>query len=234
MSENKQIDLDSLTTDQLEAMLAEKKKEQKAQKLAARENYEKSRDTLVEQLVARAKVLNAQMQDFKQYAIDQLEAFRETANDYGDIRKNSKGGFSLRHRATSEMVSLDRNSIPEYDERAASAEGLLKEFLEDKVKKRDLPTYRTIMALMERNKQGDLTPSRIASLLKVKDNYDDPRWIKAMELFEESFRIREISYSVSFFRKDSMQKDQAIVLTFASIPVDFLRDEKIDESKINP
>lgn len=236
MSENK-VDLSNLTTAQLEELLLEKRKEEKAKKIQARESYESGRDTLVEQLVARAKVLNDQMRDFKQYAIDQLEAFRETANDYGDIRRNSKGGFSLRHRITGEMVSLDRNSIPEYDERAASAEGLLKEFLEDKVKKRDLPTYRTIMALMERNKQGDLTPSRIASLLKVKDNYDDPRWVKAMELFEESFRIREISYSVSFYRKDSMQKDQAIVLTFASIPVNFFRDENGEgqsDTKINP
>lgn len=220
------IDLNQVTTAQLEAMLAEKKKEDKQKRLKEREAYEADRDQLVNQLVARAKVLNDQMRDFKQYAIDQLEAFREKANDYGDIRKNSKGGFSLRHRATSEMVSLDRNSIPEYDERAAMAEGQLKEFLEDKVKKKDLATYRTIMALMERNKQGDLTPSRIASLLKVRDNYDDERWQKAMQLFEESFRIREISYSVSFFRKDSMEKDQAIVLTFASIPVNFFREEE--------
>ena len=225
MSEKK-IDLSGLTSAELEAILVERKKEERIAKLKARESYEAGRDMLVEQLVARAKVLNDQMRDFKQYAIDQLEAFRETANDYGDIRKNSKGGFSLRHRHTGEMVSLDRNSIPEYDERASSAESLLKEFLEDKIKKRDLSTYRTIMALMQRNKQGDLTPSRIASLISVKDNYDDPRWQKAIELFEESFRIREISYSVSFYRKDSLQKDQAIVLTFASISVNFFRAEE--------
>jgi hypothetical protein len=64
----------------------------------------------------------------------------------------------------------------------------------------------------------------------VKDNYDDPRWQKAIELFEESFRIREISYSVSFYRKDSMQKDQAIVLTFASIPVNFFRAEEGEQA----
>ncbi|MBS4041615.1 MAG: DUF3164 family protein [Flavobacteriales bacterium] len=231
--DTKQIDLNELTTAQLEAMLAEKKKAEKVAKIAARKEYENQRDELIEQLVARAKVLNDQMRDFKQYAIDKLEDFRITANDYGDIRKNSKGGFSLRHNLTGEMVSLDRNSVPEYDERAASAESLLKEFLEDKVKKRDLADYRTLMALMERNKQGDLTPSRIALLLKVKDNYDDPRWAKAMELFEESFRIREISYSVSFFRKDKMQKDQAIVLTFASIPVRFFRDEVIAKVEEN-
>lgn len=227
--ETKQIDINSLTTAQLEAMLADKRKAEREAKVKARAAYELERDKMVTQLVARAKVLNAQMRDFKQYAMEKLEEFRDTANEYGDIRSNSKGGFSLRHRETGEMVSLDRNSIPEYDERAAMAEGLLKEFLELKVKKKDLATYRTIMALMERNKQGDLTPSRIASLLKVRDNYEDERWQKAMQLFEESFRIREISYSVSFFRKDGMQKDQAIVLTFASIPVVLLGEHKDEQ-----
>lgn len=225
------IDLSSLSACELEALLQQKKKEEREARARAREIYEQQRDELVSELVQRAQVLHMQMRDFKQYAIDRLEEFRETANLYGDIRRNSKGGFSLRHRRTQEMVSLDRNSVPEYDERAALAETLIKEFLEDKVKKRDLPTYRTIMALMERNKQGDLTVSRIASLLKVKDNYDDERWMKAMELFEESFRIREISYSVSFYNKDNMQKDKAITLTFASIPVNLLSDATNNNSQ---
>lgn len=234
MQENT-IDLSKIPTSELEAYLAEKKKQERAEKVKRRKHYEATRDTLTAQLVARAAVLNAQMRDFKQYAIDALEEFREMANEYGEIRKNSKGGFSLRHQESGEMVSLDRNSVPEYDERASMAEELLKEFLEDKIKKRDLQTYRTINALMARNKQGDLIPSRIASLISIKDNYDDPRWHKAIQLYEESFRIREISYSVSFYRKDSMQKDQAIVLTFASIPVNFFRDEVIEsDTKSTP
>ncbi len=219
------IDVTQLSAADLESLLRAKQKEEKEKKAKERDAYEASRDELVAELVQRAQVLHIQMRQFKQYAIDALEEFRERANAYGDIRSNSKGGFGLRHRNNGQMVSLDRNTVPEYDERAAMAEALLKEFLEDKVKKRDLATYRTIMALMERNKQGDLTVSRVASLLKVKDNYDDERWIKAMELFEESFRIREISYSVSFYKKDNMQKDQAITLTFASIPVELIDKE---------
>src|SRR5574343_130390 len=223
------IDLSEISTAELEALLKMKQQEDRERRARDRENYEQKRYELVAELVQRAHVLHMQMRDFKQYAIDRLEEFREIANAYGDIRRNSKGGFSIRHRATNEMVSLDRNAVPEYDERAALAETLIKEFLEDKVKKRDLPTYRTIMALMERNKQGDLTVSRIASLLKVRDNYEDERWVKAMNLFEESFRIREISYSVSFYKKTLLEKDEAISLTFASIPVQLINDKPITQ-----
>jgi len=214
------VDLSKLTTDELQELLKKKQKEEKEKRLREKQEYEAKRDLLVTSLIDRAKVLHNQMKDFKQYAIDTLEAFREEANAYGDIKKTSKGGFSLRHSETQELVSLDRNTIAEYDERASMAEGLIKEFLEDKVKKRDQQTFRMVTALLERNKQGDFTPGRIASLLKVKDNYEDPRWVKAMQLFEESYRVRDISYSVSFFRKNAMDKDEAITLTFASIPVD--------------
>lgn len=215
------MDNDNMTVEQLEQLLAEKKKEEKQLRLQKKAEYEKKRDELINSVIGRAKVLHDQMRDFKQYCLEQLESFRETAAEYGDIRSNSKGGFSLRHNETQELVSLDRNVTNEYDERASMAEDLIKEFLEDKVKKKDAQTYRTIRALLDRNSQGDLTPSRVASLLKVRDNYSDERWVKAMDLFEESFRIREISYSVSFYRKDDMGKDKAISLSFPSIPVDF-------------
>ncbi|MBS4057783.1 MAG: DUF3164 family protein [Bacteroidales bacterium] len=213
------IDLSKLSAAELRALLAQREAEERLARIEERAAYEKKRDNLVQSLVARAMVLQHQMQQFKNYCMEQLDEFRETAHRYGDIRSNSKGGFSLRHSKTGELVSLDRNSIPEYDERAALAEQLLKEFLEDKVKKKDLQTYRTIAALMERNRQGDFTPSRIAALLKVRDNYDDERWQKAMQMFVESFGNREISYSVSFARKDSMSKDKSILLNFASLPV---------------
>lgn len=219
------------TVQELEAMLSEKRKQDKQERAKKREEYELKRNDLVTHVIERAKVLHNQMRDYKKYVLNELEKFRDVAAEYGDIRSNSKGGFSLRHSETQEMVSLDRNVVGEYDERAAMAETLIKEFLEDKVKKKDLAAYRTIMALIERNKAGDLTPSQVAKLLKVKDNYDDDRWIKAMDLFEESFRPREISYSVSFYKKNNMQKDIAINLTFASIPVEL--NELNNQTDIN-
>jgi hypothetical protein len=222
------IPIQELSTEDLEKILADRKKAERQKRLEQRAEYERKRDILVSQLVHRASVLNREMRDFKEYAMSQLSEFKQEANEYGDIRSTSKGGFSLRSSSTQELVSLDRNAVPEYDERAAMALELIREFLEDKIKKSSVATYRTVQALMERNKMGDLIPSRVAALLKVRDNYDDPRWVKAMNLFEESFRIREISYSVSFFKKDNMGKDKAVLLSFSSIPIEFDDNENIE------
>lgn len=216
----------TMTTEQLKAELLKREKEERAAKQRQRDEYEKERNVMVSNMVEEATELENMLLQFKKRCMNQIEAFREKANQYGDIRSHSKGGFRLRSSETQEVVSLDRNSVPDYDERANMAEDLIKDFLSDAIKKKDQQTFRTISALMERNKKGDFTPSRIASLMKVRDNYTDERWVKAMQLFEESFLVRDISYSVSFYRKDEMGKDTSICLSFASLPV---KEEEADE-----
>jgi hypothetical protein len=212
-----QIDLSQFSAAELENLLAQKKRQEREDYARRKADYEAGRDKIVTEMFHKAKQLSLEMQKFKAECVERLNEFSKEAHRYGDIRSNSKGGFSLRNSDKSLMVVYERNTKPEYDERSQMAETLLKEFLEDKIKRKDLQTYRTIAALMERNKKGDYTPARVASLMKIRDNYDDPRWVKAMQLFEESFQVIDISMSVSFYEKDEQEKDQMIPLTFASM-----------------
>jgi len=210
--------LKQLSDEELESLIADRRKARKEQDRLARESYESLRDEMVKDLSHKAMKLHEQMVALKKEALTRLEEFRNTAREYGDIRSNSKGGFSLRTTDQSLMMTYDRNTKSEYDERATLAESLLKEFLEDKVKTRDKKAYRTIVSLLTRNrKTGQYNPVSINSLLSIEDNYDDERWIRAMKLFKESYNNIFISMSVSFYRKDDQDKDQLIPLTFASL-----------------
>jgi hypothetical protein len=213
------IDIANISSADLERLLEKKKKQEQEERRKKRLEYEQERDQMVKTLVHAAISLHENMKAFKLEAMTRLEDFTAKANLYGDIKKHSKGGFSLRTTDSEMMVSYDRNTQPEYDERAQLAEELLKQFLEDMIKKRDVKMFRTITALMSRNKEGQYYPSRINALLKIKDNYDDVRWLKAMELFEESYRNRLVSYTVTFYQKGNDGKDKNIPLTFASLPV---------------
>lgn len=207
-----------LTDEELEELLRKRKEEKREKIRLARMSYEATRDNLVKDLAAKAQKLHEQMVALKNESIARLEEFRLTAQEYGDIRSNSKGGFSLRTSDQSLMISYDRNTRSEYDERANLAEELLKEFLEDKVKSRDKKAYRTIMSLLTSNaKTGQFNPTSVNSLLSIQDNYDDDRWKRAMKLFMESYSTLFISMSVSFYKKNSQDKDELIPLTFASL-----------------
>jgi ribosomal protein L31E len=217
-TETKQpIDLSQLSTEDLKKALAEKEKQEKAEKIIKRQEYESQRDKIVDTMVSEASEISNIMSAFKTDSFKLLEEFKTQLLEYGQIRASSKGGFSIRSSKTNQMVSLRRNVISEYDERADTALALLREFLEETIKKKDIQTYRTISALIEKNKAGDINPSRVADLLSVKDNYDDARWTKAMELLTESYREREVSYNIEFYRKNDLGKDEMISLSFASL-----------------
>lgn len=223
MKEAKEVapvkDVATMTAAELKDYL---KKAEAKEKVAARKKrakYEDERDELVRSRVKQARRLNKLLTEFKTNAIDDMEQFKVKALSYGDIRKNSKGGFGLRCSETGEKMTLDRNLVVEYDERATTAELLIKDFLEDKVKKNSRATFQTITTLMSKNKAGDYTPAMIGKLLSIRDNYDDERWQKAMKLFEESYTVQEVSYSMTFYEKDEQGKDMAICLSFASVPV---------------
>ena len=207
-----------LTSAQLKELLKKKEKEEREQYLEKKKAYEAERDRIVTELTTKAKKLHTQMVAFKAEAMEMMEGFRIMAKEYGDIKGNSKGGFGLRSADGQMKVILERNTKTEYDERANQAEELLREFLLDKVKKKDQSTYRTIEALLTRNKKtGQYNPVGINSLLAIEDNYDDDRWRKAMKLFRESYQVIDVSMNVAFFEKDTMGKDDLIPLTFASL-----------------
>ncbi len=211
------MDLSNITSAELEKLLAEKKKQEKEAYLAKKTDYESYRDSMVKQYTTEAECLNKKLAEFKGRVMNFMEEFGEKARQYGDVKGNSKGGYGLRDTNQNYYMVYEYNSRPEYDERVLLAETLIKEFLEEMVKKANIKTYNTINALMSRNNKGDFSPARISPLLKIKDNYDDPRWVRAMQLFEESSLIRSISNSVSFFKKDENGKDERISLSFPSI-----------------
>lgn len=212
--------LSDLTAQELEDLLKTKREQERKEHELKRKDYEDKRDKMVARLVSTAQALQQDMKMFKSLTILELEDFRKLANDYGDIRSNSKGGFTLRNADGSMKVMYERNVISEYDERADWAEDLLRNFLGDMVKKRDSAAYEVITGLLQRGSKGDFNPAAIAALLKMEDKFDDERWIKAIKLFKESYNSRLVAMNVSFFVKNSLDKDEAIKLTFASIPVD--------------
>lgn len=228
-------DVSQMSTQELKELLARKEKQEREARIKKRENYERRRDHMVRNMVTEAGILQGIMSKFKAATMLKLEEFSKEAHLYGQIKKHSKGGFSLRTTDGQMMVRYERNTSPEYDERAGMAEELLKEFLEDKVKKRDKKAFIMVTNLLSRDKEGRYYPSRINGLLKIRDLYADERWQKAMQLFEESYRNRLVSYTVTFHVKDEMEKDKAIILTFASIPVlpgaeeDFSMKELVEE-----
>jgi hypothetical protein len=95
---------------------------------------------------------------------------------------------------------------------------LLRDFLTDFVKKRDLKLYGIISAILERNKEGKLEYARVQSLYSREDDFDDPRWKEAIRLFREGFYpVGSKMYIEVYRRSEASQKWVPLTLNLSSI-----------------
>lgn len=208
---------DEPSIEELEALLKQKKDEQKAKEKSERLEYVKARDAMIANLSAQAIRLSEQLSVFNESAHKAMQIQKTKLDDYGAIRKNSKGGFQVQTEDGSFKIKYAYSAIGDYDERANKAEELLKDFIEHMVKKKDKGPYKIIQSLLERNKAGQLEYSRISSLYKYENDYDDPRWQEAIKLFKESFIVKGSRMQPMFYQLDEKGKYQLINLNFSNV-----------------
>ncbi len=215
-----EIDLTKLSAKELKQLLKKKEAQERKEYEEKKRKYEEYRDKMVIEIIKEAERINKELEGFKTRVFKELDKFRKYAEKYGDIKKSSKGGFGLRTSDGKYLVRLKRDSVIEFDERADLAMSLIHDFLKDKIYKKDRKAYEIIMGLLARNKKGDLDIRRVLILLKMKNQYDDERWNKAIKLLEESTTNRQISYGLVFYKRDETTgKDEPISLSLPTIKI---------------
>lgn len=206
-----------LSLEELENLLAEKKKEEAAKEKAEKLKYIKERDRMIINLCLEATKISEVIERFNANAHEAMRQQKIKLDEYGKIRKNSKGGFQLITEDGEYKIQYAYNGISDYDERANKAEELLKDFLQDKIQKKDKVLYGMIVSLLERNKAGRLEFSRIQSIYKYETEFDDPRWKEALKLFKESFVLKDSKMQPLFYKKNDKGTYDLIKLNFSSI-----------------
>ncbi|MFD1820647.1 DUF3164 family protein, partial [Pseudarcicella hirudinis] len=141
--------------------------------------------------------------------------FRELMNEFGDLPKNSQGGFSILNKEGNLKTILKIRKIGEFDERADLAEQHIRIFLEKEIKASSPDAYDMILALLER-KKGKLEYSRVMTILQYESRFTDQDWKKGCELLKESFRVIDSKYYLEFEQRDENGVWQRIDLNFAS------------------
>ncbi|MES2238890.1 MAG: DUF3164 family protein [Bacteroidota bacterium] len=205
------------TIAELEAMLKTKKEAQAKKLEKERVEYEKNRDEKVQAMITTAKVLFRELAEFKQFCHIEMDNQAVKLSEYGKIRSNSKGGFSISDTEDTMRIKRRRDTEPSWDERSTKAIELIKEFLGDAIKKRDVKMYEILMGFLERNANGDLEYSRVMDLYKHEDKFDDPRWKEGLRLIKESFSNHLKGFGYEFKFKDDNGHWENILLNFSSL-----------------
>lgn len=212
------VDITKLSTQELEQLLKKRKATEAKRLEKERAEYEADRDKKVFDMLITAKNLSRELAEFKQYCHIEMDKQSIKLTEYGKIRSNSKGGFMLKNGDDTLRVTRRRDTEPSWDERAVKGESLIKDFLADTIKKKDLKLYEILIGFLERNQNGDLEYSRVMDLYKHEEKYDDPRWREGLRLMKESFSNHFKAYGYEFkMRNEATGKWENVLLNFSSL-----------------
>lgn len=217
MNETKPIDLSNCSPEELEAALAKSRKKAAKKREAEKLAYEEARDDDMAEIIKEARELSGRLFVLKQLCHAKMEKQEEALKNYGSIKKSSKGGFTLKNSDDSYRITRRRDTKPSWDERSEKAIELLKDFLLDTVKKRDVKLYEILMSFLEKNAKGDLEYSRVMDLIKHEDKFDDARWHEGLQLIKESYSNHLRAYGYDFKVKKASGDFERIVLNFSSL-----------------
>ncbi|MFC0344021.1 DUF3164 family protein [Epilithonimonas hispanica] len=207
------IDINQLSTEQLEAALAQKRESERITRENQRKSYESLKVETIEDLAPMADEISLSLMRFRDKAFSQLGTLYSLLQDYSKRHADGKGNFKIENNDF--KILFKRQGKGTFDERSEQAEKHIIDFLNTRYDG-DLDTKDLIMSLMER-KKGDLDINMIQKLYNMEDRFNDDNWREGIKLLKESYSFNHSKDYISFFKKGRNNQWQGINLNFSNI-----------------
>lgn len=209
--------INELSAEEMETVLSHKRRIEADRQEKEKRAYEAERDRDMGELIALALEVESKSYLLKKLTHDKMEKHQEKLNEYGKIRSNSKGGFSLMHSDKTIRIKRRRDTQPTWDERSTKALELIHAFLYDTVKKRDKDLFEMLIGFLVKNKKGDLDYASVMNLLSHETRFDDPRWKEGLRLLKQSYSNLLKGYQYDFEKQNEEGKFERIELNFSAL-----------------
>lgn len=217
MESTKKIDLSELSDDEIEAALKQRREEKQKADEKKKEEYENHRENLINAVMVNAQNIHDWIANFKKELHAKFDEQAERLNEYGKIRSNSKGGFSITNKEGTIRITRTRSTEPVWDERSIKAIELINDFLRTEVQPKNKKLFPILMSFIEKNEKGDLEYNKVMNLVKHENTFDDSRWKEGLKLIKESFSTHLKGFSYDFKKKDANGNWQKVDVNFTSI-----------------
>lgn len=171
-----------------------------------------ARDALVRELLAAAEEMRAALRALRARAIADILAFADlSAEKYGRPRGGRKGNITLTSFDGGLRATLAHGELLGFDERLGAAKALIDECLTDWTEGSRHEVRALIADAFAVDKAGRINTARVLSLRRLE--FDDPRWVAAMEAIADSLTVTATRSYVRFYRRDAAGE-------YRQVPVD--------------
>lgn len=177
---------------------------------------DQARDELVLELVAKAKVINGILADFKARTFDDVAAFVSlSAEQYGVQLGGEKGNVSLmsfdgRYKVVRQIQELIR-----FDERLQAAKELIDDCLQEWSEGAREELKVLVTDAFRVDQQGNIRTGQVLGLRRL--DIKDERWLQAMKAVAEAVQVVGTTSYVRLYERDGLGRYQPINLALAEV-----------------
>lgn len=178
---------------------------------------DQARDELAIELVTKAKELNRQLAQFKAEAFGDIESFVQlSAEEYGVHVGGKKGNVSLLSFDGRYKIQRQIADNITFDERLEAAKALIDDCLKDWTDGARSEVKVIVQDAFRTDKQGNLRTGAVLALRR--HQFDDPRWLKAMDAIADAVQVTgSKSYVRIYERIGETERYQPISLNIAEV-----------------
>lgn len=207
-----------LTVEELEALLAEKKKAQNEIREKGRKVYEQEVDEYTDHMVNVFTALNTQLTAIKRHGVERgnkLYADMFTIN--GKEMKGDQKSRSIINKKGTKKVVIEYAEIMTFKPEAEVGITGIKEFFKSKFSERSKEIYNLLDSLLIKNTAGEYDPRLLSKLRTQVKNINNPELTKSFEIMESNQYVSKTSTYIRVYEKDTTGKWKDIVLQFSSL-----------------
>lgn len=163
---------------------------------------------VVTSLCPQAWKFNADLTAFKKLALSEMYAAKKMMFDGASIKKGGDGGnLTLRSACGRMMVRVTVSKHTNFGPELETAKALIFEFMEEELAKGGSDFIRKIVEkVFQLNAKNRVDTGGILGLRE--HNFDDPRWLKAMDAISEAITRDTSTTYISFYQVDPHEPDK--------------------------
>lgn len=190
------------------------------------------RDQFVMDTAMKMAKLRTEMIRLKAEVVDDIDAFMEMmAEEYDVHLGGDKGNLTFSSFDGNVQIQYSQSNYTRYNEGIYIAKQLIDEFMDD-ITKDSSSSIRQIVEAAFSMRQGHIDPKAIARLRSI--NETDPRWVKAMQIIDESRMVVPGSKNLRLYVRNKISdKMELQSLDFSGIQYDPLPPEDEEEECVD-
>lgn len=198
---------------ELEAMLADRKKQQRQERKA----YKDLVDETVQGLMPKLIKMSQQMAELKKEVYDSFTTIVKMKCELYNVDEKQLT-HTFQSSTTGDIIKIGYNKKEGYDDTVSAGMEKVKRYLDTLARNEEsAQQFRIIMSLLSKDDKGDLKASRITELKNAALESGDVDFIEGVEIIEQAYQPQRTCTFVKVLTRDENGKEKGVPLSMSTV-----------------